>query len=169
MSQVTVTTTSPPVIVWYEATVHHYDIYTRFNLWARQHRVSMNVVLLSQLILRKTVRGCVGLTTMLQQQQPQSQMPSQAYTNNASGSPWYISVLEFSLPPVPYVMCWCELWWLLSGFCVAAVFTSGGSTVGVCDTASFLSILLADISASWWWSVAHTRSGLRGCSSQYFE
>ena len=44
-----------------------------------------DVVLPLQLIQRDTMRGSVGLTTMLQQQQSQSQMPSQAYDNNAMG------------------------------------------------------------------------------------
>ena len=33
------------------------------------------------------MRGSVGLFTVLQQQKPQSQMPSQAYANYAMGPP----------------------------------------------------------------------------------
>ena len=43
-----------------------------------------DVVLLPPLILKDTVRGVVSLTIVLQQQ-PQSQMPSQIYANYAMG------------------------------------------------------------------------------------
>ena len=43
-----------------------------------------DVVMLPQFILRDTFRVSVGLTTVLEQQ-PQSQMPSGAYTNYAMG------------------------------------------------------------------------------------
>ena len=46
-----------------------------------------NVVLPPQLILRDTMRGSCGHTIMPQQQQPKSEMPSQAYTNYAMGTP----------------------------------------------------------------------------------
>ena len=46
-----------------------------------------DVVLLPQLILRDTVRASVGLTTLDQQQQPQSLMPHQACANYALGPP----------------------------------------------------------------------------------
>ena len=42
-----------------------------------------DVVLPPQLIPRDTVRGSVYLVTVPQQKQPQSQMPSQAFANNA--------------------------------------------------------------------------------------
>ena len=45
-----------------------------------------DVVLLQQLILGDTIRASAGLITM-PQQQPQSQMPFQAYTNCAIDSP----------------------------------------------------------------------------------
>ena len=45
------------------------------------------VVLPPQLILRNTVRNSVGLTTLLQWEQPQSQMNSQAYAKYAMGPP----------------------------------------------------------------------------------
>ena len=46
-----------------------------------------DVVMPPQLILRDTFRASIGLTTVLQQQQPQSQMFSQTYANNAMGPP----------------------------------------------------------------------------------
>ena len=46
-----------------------------------------DVVLPAQLIMRDRVRGSVGLATVPQQQQPQSQMHSQAVANHAMGPP----------------------------------------------------------------------------------
>ena len=58
---------------------------------------------------------------------------------------------------------------LLSGSHLAAMFTSWGSTIGVCDTATVWSILLAGIYASSWWSLAHVRSVPSGCFCHCFE
>ena len=44
-----------------------------------------DVVLLPPLILRDTMKGVVGLTTV-QQQKPQFQMPSQNYANYSMGA-----------------------------------------------------------------------------------
>ena len=46
-----------------------------------------DMILPTQLILMNTMMGSVDLTTVLQQQQSQSQMPSQAYTNYAMSPP----------------------------------------------------------------------------------
>ena len=46
-----------------------------------------DVVLPPLLIPRDIMKGSVGLTTILQQQQPESHMPSQAYVNYAMGPP----------------------------------------------------------------------------------
>ena len=46
-----------------------------------------DVVLLPRMILRDTIRGSACLTTLPQQEQPQSQMSSQAYANYAMGPP----------------------------------------------------------------------------------
>ena len=62
------------------------------------------------------------------------------------------------------------VYFLLSGSHVAAMlFTRWCSTVGVCNTATIWSIPFAGICASWWWSVAHTRSALSGCFFHCFE
>ena len=50
------------------------------------------VILPPKLILRDTIMGSVGLATESQQQQPQSQMLSQAYANYAMG-PLQVSFL----------------------------------------------------------------------------
>ena len=65
---------------------------------------------------------------------------------------------------VSYVVCF-----VLSGSHVTAMFTNGGSTIGVCDTAILQRIPLAGICASRWWSVAHASSVLSGCSSHCFD
>ena len=100
MSQVTVTTTTAPVTVvcYWAITMTVTLVTTTVDLPALgQHDVhtSMDVtklgqhdvVLPPQLILRDSMRGSVGLATVSKQQQPQSQMPSQAYANYALGPP----------------------------------------------------------------------------------
>ena len=65
------------------------------SLWLKMSHTSVgsaplgqyDVVLTPQLILRDTMRGAVGLTTVLQPQHSQSQMPSQAYGNYVMGYP----------------------------------------------------------------------------------
>ena len=90
MSQITVTTaiTTPPVTIMSSRAMP----ITRMIMLAPtslgqatlgQH----DVVLLSQVILRDTVTGSAALTIVQHQQQPQSQMPSQAYAIYAMGPP----------------------------------------------------------------------------------
>ena len=79
MSQDTVSTTTPPVAVVFcgasTITIHVTMAPTCVGLTALgQH----SVFLPPQLILRDTMRGSAGITNVPQQQQPQSQMPSQA-------------------------------------------------------------------------------------------
>ena len=81
-SQVTLTTATPPVTVAcprttsITATVIMTVIFVSLAGFG-QH----GVVLLPQLILRDTIRGSVGLTTVPQQQPCMLQMPSKAYAN----------------------------------------------------------------------------------------
>ena len=58
---------------------------------------------------------------------------------------------------------------LLSGSDQAAMFTSGGSTIGICNTTTLWSIPLASISASKWWSMANAKNVLSGCFSHCFK
>ena len=107
MSQDTVTNTNttPPMTVTVAATSVH------------QTTVGQNdVVLPPQLIPMYTMRGSVGLTTMSQQQQLQSQMISQAYANYAMG-PLQVS-FSFRVEPSTNsnVICCCLLWCLLFAF-----------------------------------------------------
>ena len=105
MSQVTVTTSTPPVTIVCSSTSlitltvtvastavdlvtlgQHY-IHTAVDLAASgQH----GVVQPPPFILRDTVRSSVDLATVPQQQQPQSYMPFQAYVSEAV-SPSYVS------------------------------------------------------------------------------
>ena len=103
-----------------------------------------DVVLVLPLILRNTMRGSVGLTTLLQQQLPWSQMPSQVYSSYATDTPqvsffsqnwashWFI---------VLYVGAHYGVCFLLSGFHVTPMLTNGGSTVGVCKAVNLGYIL----------------------------
>ena len=95
MCCVTVPTTSPPVTVVCSGvlatamTVKIAPIPVRLGAALGQH----DVVLPQLLITRDITRVVVHLTTLLQQQ-PQSQMPSQAYTNYAYAmSPPYVNFL----------------------------------------------------------------------------
>ena len=86
------------------------------------------VVLLPQLIPSCIMRGSVGLTTVPQQQQPQSQMPSQVYINYAMGPSQVNFLLQVSVPRIYNVIYWCLLVCLLSAFrfpCVCHVYPSG--------------------------------------------
>ena len=78
------------------------------------------------------IKGAVGLTNVSQPQQLKSQMPSQAYTNNDM-APSQVSLLFKGLILPPISLCWCLLWYcfLLSGFYMASMPTSRGSTIGV--------------------------------------
>ena len=97
-----------------------------------------DVVLLLQLIPRDMMRGSAGLTNVPQLQQPQSQMPSQAYANYAMGQ-----VCKFLLKNrashqlLCHMFCVCYgVCFLLSGSHVTAMLTYGASTIGVCDTST---------------------------------
>ena len=136
MSQITVTTTTPPVTCVLQSIAHHYDGYGSSNqITSGQH----DEALPPQLTLRDRVRGSAGLTTILQQQQPQ-----------------FRCLLRY-MPTMPWVLCrWVSLqrsaiqWFLmsclgafygvcflLSGSCVDVMFTNGGSTIGVATLQSF--------------------------------
>ena len=111
----------------------------------------------AQLIPRNTMSSA-GLTNILQQQWPQSQMPSQVYTKYALGSLQAISSFRVESPNSLYVMCWCLVWCLLCVF----RFPCGGcvhyesSTIEICNTTIHQSLPLAGIYASCWRSMAHT-------------
>ena len=84
-----------------------------------------DVVLLPLLITWDTIMSVVGLATVLQQK-PQFQVPCQAYTNYAIGSPqvrfpfFRVDPLTEFLMVVPVMVS------LLSGFNVAALLTNEG-------------------------------------------
>ena len=70
---VTLVPTAVDLLAWGQHNMHTTEGLTALG----QH----DVALLPQLILRDTVRGSLGIATVLQQQQPQSWMPSQAYAS----------------------------------------------------------------------------------------
>ena len=100
-----------------------------------------DVLLLPPLIPRDTMRYDVGLSSILQQQ-PQSQMHP----------------ANFCYVDVYYGVCF-----LLSGSDMDAIFTSGGSTIGICNSATLnrLKWLLC-------WSIAHTGGTLSSNSLHCF-
>ena len=113
-----------------------------FPLTSGQH----NVFLLSPRISG----GVVGLATV-PQQQPQSQMPLQAHANYAIGPPQ----VSFSFRVEPPTVFICDgvcygVCFLLSGAMLDAVFTYGGSTIGVCTIAALLSLPMVGTCATMW-------------------
>ena len=109
-----------------------------------------DVVLLPQVFPRDTLMSSTGLTTLPQQQQPQYQMPSQAYASYAMG-PVKVHFLYRVEPPTNFLFyvgfCY-DLCFLLSGFHVAAMFPNGGSTIGGFGVTTLHTILLGGICAS---------------------
>ena len=168
MSQVIATTTTPPVKV---VCSKESPITMIVIMAATSVGLAASVVLPPQVIPRVTVRGSFGLITLPQWQQPQSQKPSQAYASCVLGpleisflfqswaSHWFINL---------YVGGWYGVCFLLSGSHVTAILTNEGTTIGVYNAKTLRSISLPDICASWWWSVAHARSALSGCSFHCF-
>ena len=95
-----VTTTTPATVVCSgesttTITVTVVPTPVRLTTASGQH----DVVLLSPLILRDAVRGVVSLATV-PQQEPQSQMPSQAYASYAMGPSQVNSFSELILTPI---------------------------------------------------------------------
>ena len=62
-----------------------------------------DIVLLPPLIMRDTLSASIGLATLLQQQQSQAQMPSQAYIHYAMGP----SQVSFSFIVEPSISLLC--------------------------------------------------------------
>ena len=155
MCQVTVTTTSPHMIVVCPGavvtTVTVMMALTHMGLAAAlgQH----GVVLPPLLILRDTIRD-VGLTTVPQQQVPYASPGLyQLSLWSSSGEVFFFRVgLSTNLILVSY-----NVFFLLSDSNIAAMFINRGSTIGVCTTSAHQSEHMAGIYVSLCWSVAHTR------------
>ena len=69
----------------------------------------------------------------------------------------------------PYIDVCYSVHSLLSGSNVTIMFTNVGWTTWVCTPTRLQGIPMVGICASWCWSLAHTRSALRGCSFHCFE
>ena len=88
MSPFTVTATTLPVrIVCFRVSPFTMTVAVASTSVSLAAATQHDVVLPPQLILRDTVRGSVSLTTVLQQQQPQYKMPSQANATYGMGPP----------------------------------------------------------------------------------
>ena len=129
------------------------------------------MVLPPPLIPRDILRGSAGLAVVMQHQ-PQSQLPSQAYASYIMVAPQ----VSFSFRVVAsyqfimlYVGTFYDVCLLLLGSHVAAMFTSGGSTIWFCTATTLWSIPLGGICSSLWFSITHTRSALSGCYFHCFE
>ena len=169
----TATTTSPLAVVCYRTSPISMTVTMAPTSLDLEESDQHDVVLPPQLILTGTVRDSVGLATVLQQQQPQSEMPSWAYVNYAMGPP-QVSFLFQSWAShqfiTLYICACCDAYCFIpSGFHVTSMLTSGGPTVGFCNGATLWCILLEGIYACCWWSVSHPRSALSGCSFYCFR
>ena len=171
MFSVTVTTSAPPVtVVWSKASPITTTVTMTLTSVGLAELYQHDVVLPPLLILKDTLRCSISLTFVLQQQQPQSQMPSQAYANYVVGPSW-VSFLFQSQPPTDSLWlgaCY-NVCFLPSDSNVTAVLTYGALTARVCNATILWSISMVSIYASLWWSLAHTRSVLSGCSFHYFK
>ena len=170
-SVTTATTTSPPMTIVcsgtssFLMTVTMTSTLMELSVTLGQH----DVFLPPPLMLRDT-RGVVDLTKVLQHQ-PQFKMPLHGYANYAM-SPAQVRFSFRVEPHTDSLICIgiCSgVYFLLSGTMLDAIFTNGGSTIEVCTIVAFQSIPMAEICATWWWSSAHTRNALSGCSLHCFE
>ena len=120
----------------------------------------LDLVLPPQLLHRDTMRGSFGLTTVPKQQLPQSEMPSQAYASYTMG-PSLVSFLFQRWASHQFFMLYVgacyDICFLLSGSHVTAILINRSSTLGVWNAMMLLTIPLAGIYVSCWWSVAHAR------------
>ena len=96
---------------------------------------------------------------------------SQAYANYATGPPQinFFFIVKLSTDLLICVDVYCGVCFLLSGTILDALFTNVGLHIEVCTTVTIQSRPMAGICASCWWSLAHARNALSGCSLCYFE
>ena len=169
MSQVTVTTTTPPVTVVCSRVSLITMMVTLAPTSVGQITLGLHdMVLLQQFIPRDTLWG----SAVPQQQNPQLKIPSQAYDNYATCPTQVTFSSELRIPVISHVMCWCLLWCLLSAFRFPyhCHVHNRAQPLGFCNTTTLWSLYLAGICATWWWwSVACTRGALNGGSSHFYE
>ena len=129
-----------------------------------------DMVLLPQYITRDIISSSVGCTSPLCHSNSNlslrcllRHMPTMACVLHR----WVFS-FRVEPPTNSYVIIWVcyGVCILLPGSHVTVMFTNGGSNVGVCHTTSLWSKPLEGICTNWWWSVAHARYVLSGCTSQ---
>ena len=77
------------------------------------------------------------------------------------GSPQVGFFFRVEPPTILYIICLVSVlvsaFFLLSGAMLDAIFTSEGSTMGVCTIATLWKLPLGGIYATWWWSLAIAR------------
>ena len=166
------TNTTPPVTVVSSGMSSLFSIVTMVpSLMGLPATSGQHEVVLPPPLTPRHSGGAVGLATVLQQQPP-SQMPLQAYANYAMGPPQVGFFFRVEPPTILYFYMFgvCSgVCFLLSGAMLDAIFTYGGSTIGVCTISILWNLLMAGICATWQWSSAHTRYAQSGCSLHYFE
>ena len=175
MSQASTTmamTTTPPVTIVCFITLSSFSTVTKApSFIGLPAMASKHAVVLPPPLTPRLSGGIVGFASV-PQQQPPSQMPLKAYANYAMGPPQVGFSFRVEPPSVIYfyVFAVCSgVCFLLSGVMLDAIFTYGGSTIGVYTIATLLSLPMADICATWQWPLAHTRYTQSGCSLHCFE
>ena len=156
VSNTTATITTPPVTVLCSGMSPLLSMVTMapslMGLWATLGQYDV-------VLTPRHSGGVVGLSTV-PHQQPQSQMPLQAYANYAMGHAQVGYSFRVETPTILYFFMFdvCSgVCFLLSGDMHDALFTYGGSTIGICTVATLWNLPMAGICAAWQWSLAHTQ------------
>ena len=154
MSQASTTTsmtTTPPVTVVCSSTSSLLSMVTMPPcLMGLAATSGQHDVVLPPLLIPRYSESIAGLTTV-PQQQPPPQMLLQANANYAMGPSQVGFFFRVEPPTVLYFMFGvCSgVCFQLSGAMLDAVFTYGGSTIGVCNIATLLSLPMGGMCATW--------------------
>ena len=162
MSQVTATTTTPLMtVVCSRAFPISTTVKMALTFVGLEPLGQHDVVLPPQLILTEKMKDSIRITTVLPQQQPQSQKPSQV--NCAMGPPQVCSTFQ-SWSSYQFIRLFVGashgVCFLISGSHVDEMLSTGGSITGVCNATTVWSIPLAGICACWWWFIASGKKAL---------
>ena len=171
VSTTMVTTTTPPVTVASSGMSSLSSVTVAPSLMGLPTMLCQHDVVLSPPLTLRCSGGVLGLAPV-PQWQPSSSVPLQAYANYAMGSPQvgFFFRVEPSTILYYYMFDVCSgVYFLLSGALLDAIFTPGGSTIGVCTPATPWSLPVAGICATWSWLLAHTKYAQSGCSLHYMS
>ena len=154
MSQVstsTTMTTTSPVTVVSSGMSSLFLVTMAASLMVLSTTLGQHDVVLPPPLTPRCSGGVLGHASVLQQQPPLS-VPLQACANYAMGSP-QVGFFFRVVPPtnfVYYMFGVCSgVCFLLSGAMLDAIFTPGGSTIGVCTITAPCSLPMAGICATW--------------------